>query len=244
MRKTLFLMSMASLQEGCALVLLNRHTPNRSAGQSMTGKIRLQLFRVLVVALCAWHSQCATRLTFKGEWPGYTRSTTPSGVALSGSRALVCYGRDGIDIVDCNVPTSLKRVTTFDTPGEATRVALSGSHAFVADGTAGLQVIDVSVPSSPVGTASCALNGSAVAIQMSSNLACVLCNPTALAILDVSSPAHPIVLGTYTHSNGNARDLAISGHYVFIANGNKEFFAVDAANPANPVLAGTCTPTS
>ena len=68
------------------------------------------------------------------------------------SRPTLIVGAGGGDlqVYDVSDPTAPRKLSSFETPGRATRVSLDGHHAFVADTEAGVRVVDLSDPANPV----------------------------------------------------------------------------------------------
>ncbi len=69
----------------------------------------------------------------------------------TGSRPSLIVGAGGGDlqVYDVSDPAAPSKLSSFGTPGRATRVSLDGDHAFVADTEAGVQVVDLSDPANP-----------------------------------------------------------------------------------------------
>ena len=69
----------------------------------------------------------------------------------TGSRPTLIVGAGGGDlqVYDVSDPAAPRRLSSFETPGRATRVSLAGDYAFVADTEAGVQVVDLSDPARP-----------------------------------------------------------------------------------------------
>ena len=67
------------------------------------------------------------------------------------SRPTLIVGAGGGDlqVYDVSDPAAPRKLSSFETPGRATRVSLDGDHAFVADTEAGVQVVDLSDPANP-----------------------------------------------------------------------------------------------
>ena len=72
------------------------------------------------------------------------------------SRPTLIVGAGGGDlqIYDVSDPAAPGKLSSFETPGRATRVSLDGEHVFVADTEAGVQVVDLSDPANPVSAGS------------------------------------------------------------------------------------------
>jgi hypothetical protein len=139
-----------------------------------------------------------------------------------------------------------------NTAGMRGAVAVFGNYAYVttaahSDGTnqveRGLQVIDISNPASPrrIGryetdfVESMALSGPYLYMTVGRTV----------EVIDVSDPTNPERLSTY-ETSGDARGLALSGRYLYVAKHPPEYSYVgggldilDISNPANPHCVGT-----
>ena len=69
-----------------------------------------------------------------------------------GDRPTLIVGAGGgnLQVYDVSDPAAPRKLSSFVTPGIATRVSLDGSLAYVADTEAGVQVVDLSDPAAPV----------------------------------------------------------------------------------------------
>ena len=69
----------------------------------------------------------------------------------SGQRPTLIVGAGGgnVQVYDVSDPTAPMKLSSFETPGRASRVSVSGDHIYVADTTSGIQVVDVSAPARP-----------------------------------------------------------------------------------------------
>ena len=69
----------------------------------------------------------------------------------AGSRPTLIVGAGGGDlqVYDVSDPAAPRKLSSFETPGRATRVSLDGHTAYVADTEAGVQVVDLSDPANP-----------------------------------------------------------------------------------------------
>ena len=63
---------------------------------------------------------------------------------------IVGAGGGDLQVYDVSDPAAPGKLSSFETPGRATRVSLDGDYAFVADTEAGVQVVDLSDPVNPV----------------------------------------------------------------------------------------------
>ena len=71
-------------------------------------------------------------------------------VGTGSARALIVGAGGGdLQVYDVSDPTAPRKLSSFETPGGATRLSLAGDYAYVADTRAGVQVVDLSDPVSP-----------------------------------------------------------------------------------------------
>ena len=119
-------------------------------------------------------------------------------------------------------------------------VAVSGNYAYVVDGNNELQVIDISNPAAPTLSGSLVI-GAAGFVELSGNYAYIV-GFSGLQVVDISNPAAPTLAGSLGFSIGpyiyNA-DLAVSGNYAYVVDGNNELQVIDISNPAAPTLSGS-----
>jgi hypothetical protein len=135
---------------------------------------------------------------------------------------------------------------SYATSGHAIGVAVSGNHAYVAD-SAGMQILDVTNPANPQRVGAYNTRGLTGGFSVSGNYAYVLevkRGETAvflspgLQIIDVRSPANPQPVGQYEAWGWDAHDVAVSGNYVYVANGIAGLHVLDVSSPANPQRVG------
>ena len=62
---------------------------------------------------------------------------------------VVGAGGGDLQVYDVSDPAAPRKLSTFETPGGATRVSAHGNYVYVADSGAGVQVVDLSNPASP-----------------------------------------------------------------------------------------------
>ena len=67
------------------------------------------------------------------------------------SRPTLIVGAGGGDlqVYDVSDPAAPRKLSSFETPGRASRVSLDGDYAYIADTEAGVQVVDLSDPANP-----------------------------------------------------------------------------------------------
>ena len=125
-------------------------------------------------------------------------------------------------------------------PDEPLSAAVSGSTAYVRC-IAGLKIVDISnlaapsrdrlrrCPRSPATVGTAVAGALVVMIQHA---------PAGLAVVDVSEPGAPLSVGALD-PRGDARDLAVSGSYAFVADWEGGLRVINIADPAAPALLGS-----
>lgn len=93
-------------------------------------------------------------------------------------------------------PASPSLVTTYDTPGSATKVYVDGQYAYISDGAAGVQILDITDPAHPALVGTYDTGGSAGDIVVRNGLIYVEDGNVGLLILqfippDLTPPAAP-----------------------------------------------------
>jgi len=108
-----------------------------------------------------------------------------------------------------------------------------------ATGDASLRIIDVSDPTKPsiVGGVKDDTNLSGInSVFVSGRYAYVVTqNDDSLRIIDVSDPMAPFSVGTHA-TEGDALDIALSGYYAMVADGQKGISIFDVSDPYEPVF--------
>ncbi len=156
-------------------------------------------------------------------------------VRISGSYAYLCFGFDGIKVIDISNPSNPILVAACPTPGYAFRSAISGHYLLVADGTRGLQVIYIGNPLNPQIVASRIPPGQTLDIFVSGNYAYLTDASYGLVIFNITDPGNPIMISNYP---GVGR-VYVRGDYAYAGNGSR-LIIINISNPASPFAAGQC----
>lgn len=155
-------------------------------------------------------------------------------------------GDPGLQIFDFSEPSEPTCVGSYNTPGLATYVHVDGEYAYVIDHYQfeyDLYIVDVSDPANPIGVGTyVSAAGNKVFAQ--GNYAYIVNEYSAsLHIIDVSDPSNPLFIGSYYYEfHGGARDLFVSGAYVYVAffsNDETGVRIIDVNDPYSPILAGS-----
>jgi hypothetical protein len=101
--------------------------------------------------------------------------------------------------------------------------------------------VDISNPLEPFLTGSCEIPNEVVSVDVFETLACITTQEVpypffmGLYIIDISDPYNPEIVGSYDQMDcGN--DVAISGSYVYVADGDSGLQILDISNPENPLM--------
>jgi len=156
-------------------------------------------------------------------------------VALAGNIAYVAMGTSGLAAVDVTNPLTPKLLGTVSTGGNALDVAPRGTTVYVANGNS-LVLVDVTTPSAMAVIKSLPLAGTVwgVDVDAARNLAAVAAGGSGLILVDVTNPAAPTVLGSVV--TGDARETAIRGNFVVVADQANSMTSVNISNMAAPVV--------
>ena len=138
-----------------------------------------------------------------------------SDIAVSGDYAYVADGVNGFRVFNIETPSAPQLIATLATSGVANGVTLSGSKAYVSDTETGLHVIDISTPALPTLLGSVEMTAYNCAVQ--GNYAYVAAGTSMLQVVNVSNPANPTIVGEFNNNYRIAKDVAISGNYVYLA---------------------------
>jgi len=151
----------------------------------------------------------------------------------------------GLQVIDVSDPANPQRVGSL--VGGFGPLAVSGHYTY--DGAGGA-VIDISNPANPQVVGRLGVPGD---VAVSGHYAYVAANDAGLQVIDISNPALPQRAGTYDTTSGGssteghhdpwgglARDVAVSGHRAYVADGCHGLQVIDMSNPANPKRIGGC----
>jgi hypothetical protein len=137
-------------------------------------------------------------------------------------------------------PVEVGSYTGYDRNFEG--VAISGQYAFFYENWSSLLVIDISIPSAPsfvgedVSFFYCSeldLSGTYLGISRTKGF----------TLFDISAPGNPSNLGTFDtpdEVDSCSNSVAVSGDYVFIANGQDGLRIMDVSNPSIPRVESLC----
>ncbi|HEX7285305.1 MAG TPA: Ig-like domain-containing protein [Candidatus Angelobacter sp.] len=156
-------------------------------------------------------------------------------VALAGNLAYLAMGAGGLAVVDVTTPLTPKLLGTINTGGNALDVAPRGNTAYVANGNS-LVLVNVTNPAAMTILKTVPLSGTVwgVDVDADRHLAAVAAGISGIFMLDVTNPAAPVVLGSV--ATGDARETAIRGDFVLVADQANSMTSVNISSPATPVV--------
>jgi hypothetical protein len=156
-------------------------------------------------------------------------------VALAGNIAYLAMGTSGLAAVDITNPLAPQLLGTVATLGNALDVAPRGTTVYVANGNS-LVLVDVTNPAAMTVIKSLPLSGTiwGVDVDADRHLAAVAAGGSGLILVDVINPAAPVVRGSVI--TGDARETAIRGDFVLVADQANSMTSVNISNQAAPVV--------
>jgi VCBS repeat-containing protein len=179
-------------------------------------------------------------------------NSTTSAVFVAGNYAYVANYQGipnypgALEIVDISDPSNPIAVGSYDqlSVGLDVTVSVSGSYAYIADQDQGLKIFDISNPSSPSLLGSYSTLSNSYSVAISAGYAYVVdADNHAVRVLDVANPADPtLVSSIITPSEagpGSPDQLAISGHYLYVADFSPGIDIVDISDPTHPSIVTT-----
>ncbi len=156
-------------------------------------------------------------------------------VTISGNTIYLAMADAGLAAVDVTNPLTPQLLGTVALSGNAMDVAVRGTTAFVANGN-NLVLVDTTNPRAMSVISTLPLSGFiwGVDVDMDRHLAAVAAGFNGLYLVDFTNPASLKVLGNV--STGDARDAAIRGNFVIVADHSSSMTSVDISDTAHPVV--------
>jgi hypothetical protein len=154
-------------------------------------------------------------------------------VNIVGTTAYVASST-GLHIVDITTPTAPVVRGTFSV-GSSYAVVVRGQTAYLGSGS-NLVLVNISNPTAMIQISSLSLGGTiwGLAIDTQRNIAAVATGSSGLKLVDISNAGAPVLKGTAL--TGDARAVALSGNYAFVADYTTSTNSVDITSLTNPVL--------
>jgi len=154
------------------------------------------------------------------------------GVTVSGNYAYMANGWSGLLVLDISDPANPAFVGERNGPGGSViwDVALSGNTIFASDGqSSGFHAFDVSNPASIPVPYSLSPLSTQRGISIRDHYA-YLSTGGNILIIDIQNPASMSEAGTL--AAGNAKDTAVAGNYLYVANGDSGLSIYDIGSNA------------
>ncbi len=142
-------------------------------------------------------------------------------IEVSGNYAYIAAFNDGLVVVDIQNPSNLAQVGQLAFPS-AKGLAVVGDVCYVVNNSH-LVSIDITEPSKPSYLGIYALGSIGNKVDISGDIAVVAIASAGVELVNISDPSNPTQIATQDHGSSNdARDIAISGDYAYIADGNDQ----------------------
>jgi hypothetical protein len=157
-------------------------------------------------------------------------------VTIAGNTVYMAMGTAGVAAIDVTNPLTPQLLGALTlSGGNAMDVQVRGTTLFAADGN-NLAIIDATNPRAMSLISSLPLNAFVwgMDVDMGRSLAAVATGGNGLALVDFTNPASPKVLGRVF--TGDAREAAIHGNFVIVADHQSSMTSVDISNTAQPVV--------
>ena len=147
-------------------------------------------------------------------------------------------------IYDINNPTTPKLVGQYTNHDSTEIIEVSNDYAYLLSYGKGCFILDVSNPVSPQLVGQYILND-ITNLDVSDQYLHLVAGhyltgnsqTGSFMVLDISNPSEPKLVGQYTNSH-IFNDIAVSGQYVYLANGANGLIVLDISNPTIPQLVG------
>ena len=168
----------------------------------------------------------------QGEYPFETHNGVNQ-AKISGNRAYLIDGDDGLVILDISNPKSPRLLARHQQPKDTKILTLQGYRLFLSDGKGGFHVLDCANLKSPKVLGECR-EGTGTLCISGSNLYMA---KGELKILDISNLKNIHAIGSFK-TDKPITDIATSGTTVFLLTSDA-VRAVDASDPGKPIQIGS-----
>lgn len=180
-------------------------------------------------------------------WARRRASSLVIGALIGGMLSIPMAQADCIDYADyLHWVGSANFLDDFDVAFSVGGISIVGDYAYVAAGQYGFRVIDITDRIHPCAVASLPQTGVSHDVKVQGNFAYVAGTVESfhcgILVIDISQPRNPRIVGRV--ATGDARGLAIDGHYAYVANWSfgVGLSVVDIADPQAPVVIATVEP--
>jgi hypothetical protein len=159
-------------------------------------------------------------------------------IAITGQYAYAATFSSALQVIDISDPANLVDVGDVTTSGRALVVVFFGNYAYCAVSN-GLDVVEISDPASPVFIkhVPASFLGTVYDVAVSGTRA-FISGSAGIRVLDISDPTNPVPIGGYVSRNSNARSVAQSGTYAYVADSNLGLQVIDISDPTRPTRVG------
>ena len=171
----------------------------------------------------------------------YEASDDINGITVDDNRVLLAVDRDGVEVLDISVPTQIKHLAKFNTPGRAMSAVMAGAYqAYVADGSGGLRVWDLQDPANPRQLEVFSTWGNTTQVAIKNDLVFLADGFSGLRVLYATIQVSPQRDGGSPQSN--AGDVENFSRYVYVADGERGLRVFDTAVNQYPEVSFLDTP--
>ncbi len=186
-----------------------------------------------------------------------SRVAAPYGPTAVRGRYVYVISGGLLTVVDVATPAAPVIVGSISvaSSGVGSGIRVTGGYAYVANGV-GLHIIDVSNPAALIEVTTLAVPAAAIAISEPATTVCTAETYAYLSSMDgsftvvnVTQPAAPRLVSTIALGWGEARGVATSGQYAYVASfvrdgeygdpSTGKLHVIDVTNPAVPVVVGS-----
>lgn len=167
------------------------------------------------------------------------------GVTIDKNYAYIYDLYRGLFIVDISDPANPNQLAVIDSVGYGP-AAKTGNFLFTCTSNYNLSVFNINIPHKPLLISQRKLKSYPIKTQIDSNCAYIINRMEGIQIFDISRINNPVHLGGFK-TPGSVGDMAINGHYAYLADGHTKedtvqfsggFYIVDIDEPANIKLSG------
>jgi hypothetical protein len=142
-------------------------------------------------------------------------------IEVSGNYAYIAAANDGFVVVDIQNPRNIAQVGQLPFLS-ANGLAVAGDVCYVVNNSH-LISIDITEPGTPSYLGTYALGSIGNKVDISGDIAAVAIDTSGVELVNISDPSNPTQIAVQDHGSSNdASDIAISGDYAYIADGNDQ----------------------
>lgn len=182
---------------------------------------------------------------YNPDWRFSNQGVTSIAMAPMEKTAFILHNVNGLQKIDVADPANVRRLSSFDTPADASALDVEENFVFVIDDNVGqdsskegLRIARISISNQVIDfqlQSFIATPGTAMDIQVKNNRAIIADGDNGLHIFDVSDKKQPRLLGALD-TGGCATNIETTENHVYIANGAKGLMTADISDPAAPTI--------